>query len=113
MNDDDATQLLSALADPTRRRALRLLWQGRELCVCELMQRLRVTQSRMSRHMAVLKAAGLVEDRRVAQWVRYRLCSSLPKDTLRIVSAVMEANQTSTGRGLRRAASARPQEIAR
>jgi ArsR family transcriptional regulator len=64
--------ILTALADPIRRRALALLHSRDELCVCELMSALGVTQSRMSRHMSTLKAAGLVLDRRDAQWVRYR-----------------------------------------
>ena len=58
--------LLSALAEPTRLGAIRLLWDGQEHCVCELMRELGATQSRMSRHMAVLKRAGLVIDRRDA-----------------------------------------------
>ena len=65
-------QILAALAEPTRLGAVRLLWPGQELCVCELMRALGATQSRMSRHMAALKVAGLVVDRRDAQWVRYR-----------------------------------------
>ena len=69
---DNLDTVLASLAEPTRRRALALLWTGQELCVCELMERLGATQSRMSRHMGVLKAAGLVLDRREAQWVRYR-----------------------------------------
>jgi ArsR family transcriptional regulator len=64
--------LLSALSDPTRRAAVALVWDGGEHCVCELMERLEATQSRMSRHMAALKQAGIVTDRRDAQWVRYR-----------------------------------------
>ena len=64
--------ILSALAEPTRLEALRLVWGGHERCVCELMRELGTSQSRMSRHMATLKGAGLVADRRDAQWVRYR-----------------------------------------
>jgi ArsR family transcriptional regulator len=94
MHDEMLTRLLSALADPTRRRALALLWQGRELCVCELMERLGVTQSRMSRHMIMLKAVGLVVDRRDAQWVRYRRSARLPADVERVISAVMGATPT-------------------
>lgn len=71
--------LLSALAEPTRLGALRVLWDGGEHCVCELMRRLGATQSRMSRHMGVLKAAELVTDRRDAQWVRYRLADLSPE----------------------------------
>ncbi|MFN4009738.1 MAG: ArsR/SmtB family transcription factor [Pannonibacter sp.] len=65
--------VFSALAEPTRLQALRILSDGSEHCVCELMQRLGATQSRMSRHMQTLRQAGLVIDRRDAQWVRYRL----------------------------------------
>ncbi len=80
---------LSALADPTRLAALRLLWDGEEHCVCELMPKLDATQSRMSRHMATLKAAGLVADRRDRQWVRYRLNPDLTPDTRALLAAAM------------------------
>ncbi len=70
--------ILSALAEPTRRAAMRIRQDGAEQCVFDLMHRLNATQSRMSRHMAVLKQAGLVVDRRDAQWVRYRVRSDLP-----------------------------------
>lgn len=69
---------LSALAEPTRLSAMRLLDDGSEHCVCELMRKLGVTQSRMSRHMQVLKHAGFVADCRDAQWVRYRVRPDLP-----------------------------------
>ncbi|RMH46948.1 MAG: ArsR family transcriptional regulator, partial [Alphaproteobacteria bacterium] len=49
--------VLSALAEPTRLAALRLLADGGERCVCELMARLGASQSRMSRHMQVLRRA--------------------------------------------------------
>ncbi len=81
--------LLSAMAEPTRLSALRILWDGGEHCVCELMTRLGASQSRMSRHMTALKAAGLVSDRRDAQWVRYRLAEDLAPATRAIVDAVM------------------------
>ena len=70
--------VLSALAEPTRLAAMRILHDGDEHCVCDLMRRLDATQSRMSRHMQVLKQAGLVVDRRDAQWVRYRIRPDLP-----------------------------------
>lgn len=98
MRDEATTRLLTALADPTRRRALALLWQGREFCVCELMERLCVTQSRMSRHMSVLKATGLVVDRRVAQWVRYRRNPRLPDQVERITDAVVGATSAPSRR---------------
>ncbi|MCF8479848.1 MAG: metalloregulator ArsR/SmtB family transcription factor [Rhodospirillum sp.] len=87
----DVLTLLSALSEPTRLGAIRLLWDGGEHCVCELMTVLGATQSRMSRHMGILKVAGLVTDRRDAQWVRYRRAPNLPPDITRIVDAVLAA----------------------
>ncbi len=82
---------LSALAEPTRLAALEILWDGSEHCVCELMAKLGASQSRMSRHMRVLKTAGLVTDRRDAQWVRYRRNPKLPQSIVPIVDAIVRA----------------------
>ena len=81
--------ILSALAEPTRLEALRMVWDGREHCVCELMRELGASQSRMSRHMAALKAAGLLIDRRDAQWVRYRRAPNLPETVVALVDAAL------------------------
>lgn len=83
------TTLLTALADPTRLEALRLLWDGEEHCVCELMRRLGASQSRMSRHMRGLEIAGLVSSRRDAQWVRYRRRARLDAAVIAVVDAVL------------------------
>ncbi|MFG1249437.1 metalloregulator ArsR/SmtB family transcription factor [Xanthobacter autotrophicus] len=93
-----ALTLLSALAEPTRLAAVRLLWDGREHCVCELVRVLGVTQSRMSRHMAALKQAGIVIDRRDAQWVRYRRNPELPAEQAAIVDAVINSLNTLSDR---------------
>ena len=82
--------VLCALAEPTRLEAMRLLADGSEHCVCELMRKLGATQSRMSRHMQVLKQAGLVVDRRDAQWVRYRINPDLRPSFARLVEAALE-----------------------
>lgn len=87
--DTEALCYLNALADPTRLAALRLLWDGEEHCVCELMCVLGATQSRMSRHMAVLRSAGLVTDRRDAQWVRYRRSPNLSPEAVALVEAAL------------------------
>jgi len=83
--------ILSALSEPTRLGAMRILADGCEHCVCDLMKRLDATQSRMSRHMQVLKQAGLVLDRRDAQWVRYRLSPDITPATRAILDAVLAA----------------------
>lgn len=81
--------LLNALSDPTRLGALQILWDGEEHCVCELMERLDASQSRMSRHMARLKAIGLLIDRRDAQWVRYRRNPHLPAGWSPVIASVL------------------------
>jgi ArsR family transcriptional regulator, arsenate/arsenite/antimonite-responsive transcriptional repressor len=86
----DPVTLLAALADPTRLAALRLLRDGQEHCVCEMVARLGATQSRMSRHMATLRAAGIVTDRRDAQWVRYRLNPALPGSARSLLDAALD-----------------------
>ena len=86
--------ILTAICDPTRRAALSLLWDGEEHCVCELMARLDASQSRMSRHMKVLREAGLLLDRRDAQWVRYRRNPDLTPEIVAIIDAVLAAEKT-------------------
>ena len=83
--------VLTALANPVRREALALVSGEQELCLCELMERLGVGQSSMSRHMAALRNAGIVLDRRDAQWVRYRRNPDLPQSAARVVDAVIAA----------------------
>jgi ArsR family transcriptional regulator, arsenate/arsenite/antimonite-responsive transcriptional repressor len=80
---------LSALAEPTRLAAMRALMDGEEHCVCDLMRRLEATQSRMSRHMQVLKQAGMVVDRRDAQWVRYKIKPDLPPPLQALLDAAL------------------------
>ena len=84
-----STTIFTALSEPVRLEALRLIWDGNEHCVCELMKVLGASQSRMSRHMATLKLAGLVTDRRDAQWVRYRRTPDLPDTVVALVDAAL------------------------
>jgi ArsR family transcriptional regulator, arsenate/arsenite/antimonite-responsive transcriptional repressor len=68
----DVVAIFKALADPTRLRITMLL-RKRELCVCELMFILGMEQSRVSRHMRVLREAGLAVDVRDGRWIIYRV----------------------------------------
>lgn len=86
-----SVKILSALAEPTRLAAMALLSDGGEHCVCELMRRLGATQSRMSRHMKILREAGLVIDRRDAQWVRYRRDPAMAPPVAALVDAALAA----------------------
>ena len=62
-----------ALSDETRLQMLGLLLREGELCVCDFVEVLAVTQSKASRHLATLKHAGLVTDRRDGLWSHYAL----------------------------------------
>ncbi len=85
--------VLAALAEPTRLETMRMLSDGSEHCVCEMMRALGATQSRMSRHMQVLRQAGLVTDRRDAQWVRYRRNPDLTPAIATLLDAALEAGE--------------------
>ena len=65
-------KMFRAFADETRLRILHLLSKG-EVCVCHLMSALSVPQSKVSRHLAYLKAAGLVSDRKTGRRRHYSL----------------------------------------
>jgi ArsR family transcriptional regulator len=67
--------LFRALADATRLRILGLLLTG-EVCVCHIHESLRMPQSKVSRHLAYLRRAGLVATRREGLWIHYRLAVS-------------------------------------
>jgi len=69
---ENIVEILKALSDETRLRVINLLYEG-ELCVCDIMEVLDISQAKASRHLAVLRRAGLVTDRKSAQWVYYTL----------------------------------------
>ena len=70
--------LFQALSDTTRLRILALLSAEEELCVCDLTGVLGLSQPMISRHLASLREAGIVSDRRAGVWVHYRLRPDLP-----------------------------------
>ncbi len=70
-----AVETFKALGDETRLRILNLLTE-REVCVCDIVDILQLGQSKVSRHLAVLRHAGLVDGRREGMWVFYRLVAA-------------------------------------
>lgn len=73
MTLDNYSQLFKALSEPMRLRIVHLLLQRKSLCVCDLVAVLNAGQSLVSRHLAYLKNAGLVESYREGSWMHYRL----------------------------------------
>jgi len=67
-----------ALSDETRLRCVALIQQHGELCVCELSYALNLAQPKISRHLATLKAAQILQFRRQGLWIFYNLHPELP-----------------------------------
>lgn len=88
---DSAAVVFSTLAEPIRLRALVLIAKNGELCVCEVMAALDLPQPKISRHLAVMRNAGLVRDRREAQWVFYALAPDMPAWMSAIIKAGVAA----------------------
>ena len=84
------SRLFKALGDETRLRMVALLSHG-ELCVCHLQEALGLSQPNVSRHLAVLRAAGIVEDRRDGKWIHYRLLRQQDPDCERQLRALVKA----------------------
>lgn len=70
--------VFSSLSNDTRLRCLYLAARLGEVCVCEAVAALGVTQPTVSKAFRALKDAGLVEDRRDAKWTYYRLAKEMP-----------------------------------
>ncbi len=86
------TEVFKSLADETRVRAILLIAEQGELCVCELMCALGDSQPKISRHLAQLRSNGLLLDRRQGQWVYYRLNPELPAWIGEILQVTVKAN---------------------
>jgi ArsR family transcriptional regulator, arsenate/arsenite/antimonite-responsive transcriptional repressor len=79
-----------ALADETRLRILTLLRDG-EVCVCHLHGSLKVPQPTISRHLAYLRRARLVEARREGVWMHYRLARTMSPVVMQVVDSALHA----------------------
>ncbi|EPY2290614.1 ArsR/SmtB family transcription factor [Clostridium sporogenes] len=81
---DKLIDLFKALSDETRLRILVLLY-NRKLCVCQIQGIMKESQPKISKHLAKLKAAGLIKDERQEQFIYYYLRedSNILKDLLK------------------------------
>lgn len=82
--------LFQALADRTRLRVLNLL-SGGEICVCYFVELLGEAQPKVSRHLAYLRRAGLVDARRDGKWMHYRLVRPGDAEVARVLDATLAA----------------------
>jgi ArsR family transcriptional regulator len=84
------SRLFKALGDETRLRIVALLSHC-ELCVCHIEEALGVSQPNVSRHLAILRASGVVLDRREGNWVYYSLLAQDDPDCERHLRGLVES----------------------
>jgi ArsR family transcriptional regulator, arsenate/arsenite/antimonite-responsive transcriptional repressor len=84
----DLADTFKALADETRLQILGLLLNKKELCVCDFVGTLQISQSKASRHLRTLAQAGFLSDRRDAVWVHYRISEELGDERKAILASL-------------------------
>lgn len=84
----DLELALKAAGDPTRTRVLKLLESG-ALCVCQVQAVLDLAPSTISKHLSVLKTAGLVDDHRNGKWIEYRLVRNAQNPYVKPILAML------------------------
>lgn len=91
----DQVNFFKCLSDETRLNIVTLVVENKELCVCDLTEKLQLSQPKISRHLALLRSSGLLQDRRQSQWVYYSINPQLPDwchNILKILSTTSVGN---------------------
>jgi DNA-binding transcriptional ArsR family regulator len=89
-------EIQKALSDANRVRTLMAL-NGKELCVCQITELLKLAPSTVSKHLSILKQAGLVEARKNGRWIYYRLPKTngddIVSESIRLLEKSLENDQ--------------------
>jgi len=85
----DKELFFSALADRTRLRLLNLMGSD-EVCVCFFVEVLQTNQPKISRHLAYLRRAGIVNARRDGPWMHYRINEPSDPDAAQVLEQVLD-----------------------
>ena len=89
LRTDPFELVFKALSDLTRVRALKaILSAGEPVCVCELADALQIPQYQVSKHLSILRQAGLVADTRIGTWVYYSVSPSAPEFVLKLYELI-------------------------
>lgn len=83
-------RMFQVLGDRTRLRLLNLMSRG-EICVCYFVEILGEPQPKISRHLAYLRKAGLVEARRDGKWMHYSLARPSDQAAARVLDTVLQS----------------------
>jgi ArsR family transcriptional regulator len=87
--------VFKALSDESRLRIINLLFYSGELCVCDIEEVMGFTQTKVSRHLAYLRKAGLVDDRKQGLWMLYSIAKPGDEEHTKILeflSSLLKSN---------------------
>jgi ArsR family transcriptional regulator, arsenate/arsenite/antimonite-responsive transcriptional repressor len=93
---EELLNITRALSDVNRVRAVKAL-AGGELCLCEIIELLKLAPSTVSKHMAILHQAGLIETRKDGRWIFYRLSKAGPSSTVGAALALVRKSAAGDG----------------
>lgn len=88
MNVEKMTQMLKALAHPTRLEILMFLKERESECVCQIYEALNLEQSNISQHLRLLKNSGVLISKKEGQWVHYSVAHPEIFDILQSVETI-------------------------
>ena len=88
----DQLNFFKCLSDPTRLDILTILLLRGESCVCDLMTALDLSQPKISRHLALLRSAKILQDRRQGQWIYYQIHPELETWCVDILKLTLQHN---------------------
>ncbi len=80
MNHRAVARFHDALSNEVRVRIVALICANKEMCVCELVDELGLSQANVSRHVGILRDAGVLQDRKIGTWVLLRVDEALLKE---------------------------------
>ncbi len=83
------TEFFKALSDPTRLAIVKMIIGHENVCVCELTEKLQLSQPKISRHLALLRNLSILIDARKGQWVYYSLHPQLPTWATEILNVLV------------------------
>ncbi|MEF9956924.1 MAG: metalloregulator ArsR/SmtB family transcription factor [Acinetobacter sp.] len=87
------TDFFKCLSDPTRLDILKLVLMKQNICVCELTEKLQLSQPKISRHLALLRNLAILLDQRQGQWVYYRINPNLPDWAMAVLNVIAQQNR--------------------
>ena len=86
----NTSDLLKALADPTRLTMVAALWKAEApVCICDFTASLDLSQPTISHHIGKLREARLVDAEKHGIWIYYRLSDNLPNSTRQVLSQLL------------------------